>query len=68
MYMTNLKTSRFTQLCSLNNQNLQFFFTISSLQKDPNPGSGFGSECPEFHFEDPNLDLDPKLIISDPEH
>jgi len=39
-----------------------FFFTISSSQMDPDPGSG--SEIPYFQFEDP----DPKLLISDPEH
>jgi len=38
-----------------------FFCTISSSQKDLDPGSGDGSKIPDFHFEDPN----PKLIISE---
>jgi len=53
-----------THLCLVINQNLKLFFTIISSQKNPDPGSG--SEILDFQFED--LDLDPKLLISEPEH
>jgi len=53
-------------LCNHTNQNWQLFGIISTLQKDPDPGSG--SEIPDFQDEDLDPDPDPKILISEPEH
>jgi len=33
---------------------ITIFFTISSLRKNPDPGSRSKSKTPDFHFEDPD--------------
>ena len=45
-----------THFCLHNYQNRQLFFTISSIQKDPYPGSGSGFEIPDFYCEAPDTD------------
>jgi len=35
--------------------NIEIYFSTSlGFQEDPDPESGFGSEIPDFHFEDPD--------------